>query len=172
MKIGVLSDSHDYLPNVEKAMKIFVDEDVKLIVHCGDIVAPFIKMGFGPLESHPIEMIGVYGNNDGERAGIRRLLKGTFNVMGDFYETEREGKKIAIYHGTYAPLLENTIDSQNYDLVLTGHTHQVRIEKRGKTLVVNPGATYGYFTGKASCAVIDISGTDLKEENVQIFDLK
>ena len=82
------------------------------------------------------------------------------------------GKKIAIYHGTYAPLLENTIDSGNYDLVLTGHTHQIRVEKRGKTLVVNPGATYGFFSGNASCAVVDISGEELSKDNVQIFDLK
>jgi predicted phosphodiesterase len=36
-----------------------------------------------------------------------------------------------------------------------GHSHAPLIEKRGRTLVVNPGECCGYLSGKRSIAFVD-----------------
>ena len=41
MKIGVLSDTHDHIPKIKRAVEIFNEEKVDLVLHSGDIVAPF-----------------------------------------------------------------------------------------------------------------------------------
>jgi len=168
MKLGVFSDSHDHLPNIRQVIEIFLRENVNKIVHCGDLVAPFIRRSLTELEEKKIETIGVYGNNDGERTNLNRILAPLMEIKGDFHETSWNGHKIAIYHGS-DPHLLNAIIKSEYDLVLTGHTHQVRVEMVGKTLVVNPGETCGYLTGKTTCALIDLSLHPLTLDAVQII---
>ncbi|NIO23209.1 MAG: YfcE family phosphodiesterase, partial [Candidatus Aenigmarchaeota archaeon] len=41
MKIGIMSDTHDQTRRVRKAVDIFNKEKVELVIHCGDIIAPF-----------------------------------------------------------------------------------------------------------------------------------
>ncbi len=45
MLIGVVSDTHDNLPLVEKAVKRLNEEKVNLVLHAGDYVAPFVPAG-------------------------------------------------------------------------------------------------------------------------------
>src|SRR6056297_2357687 len=149
MKIGVFSDSHDHMINIEKATKVFLENDVQKIVHCGDLVAPFIKKAMSSLNGSKIEAVGVFGNNDGERDNMNRIFGDVMKIKGDFMELNWNGHKIAVYHGTYQKMMKGLIDSQKYDLVLTGHTHNIWVERVGKTLVVNPGETCGILTGKA-----------------------
>ncbi|MHA1520401.1 MAG: metallophosphoesterase [Promethearchaeota archaeon] len=171
MKIGVMSDSHDHLSNITKAIDFFITEKVGKIIHCGDYVAPFVKRSMKSLASSGIEAIGVFGNNDGERDGLHKILGKTLKIFGDFHELELEDHRIAIYHGTIAKILQNVIHSQDYDLVLTGHTHEVKIVKYQKTLVVNPGETCGYLTGTPTCAVINLSTKILTPESITIVNL-
>jgi putative phosphoesterase len=42
------------------------------------------------------------------------------------------------------------------DLVVTGHTHDVRIETRDGKLLVNPGGRCGWVTGRRTAAVVDL----------------
>jgi len=49
MKIAIISDSHDNIPNIEKFLTWAKDNQVEMIIHCGDIAAPaMIKELFGP----------------------------------------------------------------------------------------------------------------------------
>jgi putative phosphoesterase len=43
----------------------------------------------------------------------------------------------------------------SYDVIVHGHTHEARVQRQGKTLVVNPGETCGYLTGESSIALLD-----------------
>jgi putative phosphoesterase len=173
MKIGVLSDSHDHLTNIKKAIDLFVEARVDKIVHCGDMVAPFIIRAMGTLENaKQIEVIGIYGNNDGERAGLRKVLKGFMEIKGDFYETTWDQVKIAVYHGTELKLLDALIQSKLYNIIFCGHTHQLRVETVNGVLVVNPGETCGYLTGRPTCVIVDLKeGKNITKDNVQIIDL-
>ncbi|QEE17591.1 metallophosphoesterase [Promethearchaeum syntrophicum] len=171
MKIGVLSDSHDHLDNIKKVIDIFLQQKVEKIIHCGDIVAPFVVRVMGELEGKDIEAIGVYGNNDGERRGLIKILGEIMKIKGDFHEVRWNDKKIAIYHGTDKRLLDSVIQSQNYDLVLCGHTHQVRIEQQGKTVILNPGETCGYLFGKATCAIVDLAIEPFDTKSIEIINI-
>ena len=171
MKIGVFSDSHDHMDNIRKAVDIFLEQKVEKIVHCGDIIAPFMVRAMSDLKGKDIEIIGVYGNNDGERLGLYKILGEIMKIKGDFHEVTWNEKKIAVYHGTDNRILDSVIKSQKYDLVLCGHTHQVRIEKQGKTVICNPGETCGYLSGKATCAVVDLTSETFDTKSIKIFDI-
>ena len=41
MKIGVISDTHDHLENISKAVTVFNNKNVDVLIHCGDYVSPF-----------------------------------------------------------------------------------------------------------------------------------
>ena len=71
MKIGAISDTHDNLAAVSAALRRFQEAGVEAILHAGDYVAPFCLKWL--LETAlPLE--GVFGNCDGERAGLAKLL--------------------------------------------------------------------------------------------------
>lgn len=161
MLVGLISDTHDFLPIVEKAVKKFNDENVKLVLHAGDYVAPFVIPRFKELKA---ELIGVFGNNDGDR----ELLKKRFGeheemeLRGNFAELRVNNKKIALLHGTEEELLKALIDGQNFDILVHGHTHKAEVYRKGKTLVVNPGEACGYLTGKSTIAFLDTEKVEAK----------
>jgi len=76
------------------------------------------------------------------------------------------GRRIALLHGHEDALLRSLITHGCYDVVVHGHDHKVKVEKRGSTLVVNPGEVCGYVSGRSSFGILD---TDRLE--VDIHDL-
>ncbi len=42
MLIAVMSDSHDNIWNLQKALGIVKEKGAEMIIHCGDFVAPFM----------------------------------------------------------------------------------------------------------------------------------
>ncbi len=154
MKIGVLSDTHDRLEAIELAMARFNQERVQHVFHAGDIISPFTASSFKPLKA---KLHIVWGNNDGDKM----LLKEKFEAMkavahGDFMDTELEGRRIAMTHGTHAAITRALARCKEYDLVITGHTHKPEIKEEGKTLIVNPGAASGYLAQERTVAIVDL----------------
>jgi len=39
--IGIMSDSHDHMEAIRAAVEVFNQAGVKLVVHAGDLIAPF-----------------------------------------------------------------------------------------------------------------------------------
>jgi len=76
-------------------------------------------------------------------------------VAGEAAELEVAGRRVAVYHGTSPILLRALVESGLYDVVVYGHTHQAVVERRGGTLVVNPGELCGCLTGRSTYAVVD-----------------
>ena len=165
MLTGLIADTHDNLPMVNKAVKKLNEMDVGLVLHAGDYVAPFVIPKFKELKA---KLIGVFGNNDGDR----ELLKKRFNeyedleVRGNFAEIIVGGLKIALLHGDEEELLEALINSQSFDIVVHGHNHKAEVYQKGKTLIVNLGEVCGYLTGKSTIALLD---TD--ERKAEIIEL-
>ena len=65
MKIGIISDTHDDVGNVQRAIEMFNVERVQSVIHAGDYIFPGIVKEFEKLNS---KLIGVLGNNDGEKS--------------------------------------------------------------------------------------------------------
>lgn len=65
MKIGLISDTHDNIQNIRRAVRKFNDKHVDLVIHAGDIVSP------NAVESlADVKLVGVLGNNDKDVAGL------------------------------------------------------------------------------------------------------
>jgi putative phosphoesterase len=166
MFIGAISDTHDSLPQIEKAVKFFNDKKVNLVLHAGDYVAGFVVPKLKMLNC---PLIGVFGNNDGDHALLEKRFSETTNCkLRDRFAqiTLEDGFRIALLHGHETELLEAIIDSQYFDAVVHGHSHNLTSEKKGKTLSVNPGEACGYLTGKPTVAIIDT-----QKREAQIFEL-
>jgi len=65
-------------------------------------------------------------------------------------------------HGTETELLDAIINSGYFDAVIHGHSHYKSIERKGKTLAVNPGEVCGYLTGKCTLALLDTAKREAK----------
>ena len=152
--IGVISDTHDNLPLIEKAVKRLNEEKVELVLHAGDYVAPFVIPKFKALNA---KLIGVFGNNDGDHEFLKKRFSECKNceIRGRFAEIDADGFKIALLHGDEEELLNALINCGGFDAVIHGHLHEVGASKKGKTLVVNPGEVCGYLTGKSTIALLD-----------------
>ncbi|MFQ5463404.1 MAG: metallophosphoesterase [Phycisphaerae bacterium] len=146
MLVGVLSDTHDRLPKIHEALKLFSERRVEAIVHPGDFVAPFAVR---PLLEFDGPVHATFGNNDGERAGLSELMPQIAD--GPLWVT-LGGRKVLIHHflGWCAPK-----DVQRADIVITGHTHVVLNEEVEGRLHLNPGECCGWVNGVCTVAVLD-----------------
>ncbi len=144
--IGIISDTHDNLPNIKVATDIFNQCNVSIVVHCGDFVAPFALTAFKELQC---PLIGVFGNCDGEEEYLlTQAIKLNFAIFKPPHLTEISGRKILITHKP------SVLDS-NIDIQLYGHTHKPEI-KYGKPLVINPGEASGWIYNKPTIAILNL----------------
>lgn len=154
MLIGLMADTHDNLPMIDKAIKMFNEKNVELVLHAGDYGAAFVIPHFKNLHAR---LIGVFGNNDGDH----ELLKKRFSenerleIRGNFAALTVDNLKIALLHGNETELLGSLIENGGFDVVVHAHTHNAKVYKKGGTLVVNPGEVCGYLTGKSTIALLD-----------------
>jgi uncharacterized protein len=152
MKIGLISDTHDNIQNIQKATSLFNDRRVSFVIHAGDIVSPETVEAFTG-----VKLIGILGNNDLKVEELTNAFdKIGGQLKGELCEMEQDDLIFAIYHGTNLRRKESLIQSGRYDVVVCGHTHKVQNKKVEKTLVVNPGTANGWFFGySATAAVFD-----------------
>ncbi len=160
MKVGIMADTHDRLPFIDKAVRRLNEEKVDLVLHAGDYIAPFVVSHFKPLGA---EMIGVFGNNDAELELLRRKFEEIdIQIRGRFAEIHLDGLRIAMLHGEMEELLKSLIETSHYDVIVHGHTHQVQTFREGKTLIINPGEVCGYLTKRATVALLNIETLEVR----------
>ena len=147
MIIGILSDTHDNLPQIEKAVKFFNQKKVDFVLHAGDFIAPFTV---DKLRKLSCEWLGVFGNNDGEKEGLS--VKSEGRIRKPPLRIRLAGRKIIVIHDRKA------IDfkKEKADLIIFGHSHKAELAKNNGKLIVNPGECSGWLSGKFSVAVADL----------------
>ena len=151
--IGAMSDTHDRLDAVEKAISFFNSQEVTDVLHAGDLVSPFVVPLFTKLKA---KLHYVWGNNEGDHDYITvKFADIGLRPLGDFAALQLGGKKIALLHGTHEEIVDLLVKSDVYDLVVRGHSHKAEIIE-GETLVVNPGETCGYLSGRQTVALINL----------------
>ena len=182
MKIGIISDTHDDVDNVQSAIQLFNSENVELVIHAGDYIFPGIVLEFKKLDAR---LIGVLGNNDGERVHLlKNFLSIGAELKGELGELEVDGLVFGIYHGTDEQVKINLVNSGNYDIIVTGHTHRIEMaamhsatnsnnkrikyqsrtsQNRAQTLILNPGTAH---------RKIDTISGAFKEGGIIFFDTK
>lgn len=96
MKIGLISDTHDYIRNIQRSVREFNDKHVDIVIHAGDFAGPTAIESF-----KGVKLVGVLGNNDKDIPGlISAFNKIHGELKGEIFETVYDGMKFAIYHGT------------------------------------------------------------------------
>ncbi len=148
MKIGIMSDTHDNLPRIRSAVAMLSGEGAQVLIHAGDIVAPF---SVKEIMKFPGEVFGVFGNNDGEIAGIKKIWK---HIFFGPYLLELGGLRIVVCHD---PFDIERAPYENVDVHIYGHNHEPEI-RQGHPLVVNPGECGGWLSGRSTCALLDTDG--------------
>ena len=146
MLVGVISDTHDRLPAVDAGLAALLERDVEVIIHPGDIIAPFAARKFTTL---PVPVHVTYGNNDGERAGLKSVLPQI--VDGPLF-VELGGRNILVHH-----FIDwcDAADVAKADVIITGHTHAVSVERRDGKLFLNPGEACGWVNGVCTVATLE-----------------
>jgi uncharacterized protein len=148
--IGIMSDSHDNLDAIRKTVKLFNSKDLDIVIHAGDLISPFTATEFQKLDP---ELVAVYGNNDGEREGLKIAYE-DICLLEDFKEISVEGWKFSIIHGTNPAIVDSLRKSGKYDVVVRGHTHKLEI-LNGNTMLINPGEVCGYVSSKQTVVLLD-----------------
>ncbi len=98
MKIAILSDIHDNVWNLKKALAMNELQETEAMLFCGDLCAPFIVKLLGMGYSKPIHL--VLGNNDGDVAAIISNAASFSNIQihGEYFRGEFGGKTLAANH--------------------------------------------------------------------------
>ena len=159
MFIGIMSDTHDNLPLVKKAIEVFNTRDVQHLIHAGDYTSPFTLKLFRDLKC---EYTGIFGNNDGDKLLLQERAGGRIRPQPHVFTLH--GRKIVVMHEHH--VIEALAESGHFDLVVYGHTHEADIRKVGSTLVVNPGEVGTWLYGKSSIAI-----ADLEKMNAELIHL-
>ena len=153
MKIGLLSDSHDNLPKIEKAVRFFNKNKVDFVLHAGDFIAPFVVTRLKHLAS---DWCGVFGNNDGERKGLSHISEGKIKVGP--VRMKLDNKNITLAHD----INQISALTEPADVIVFGHTHKAQISKQDNKLLINPGECAGWLTNKSTVALVDLVNLSAK----------
>ncbi len=148
--IGVISDSHDNLPAIRRAVGLFTEAGCRLVVHAGDFVAPFAAAELRTLGC-PVK--AVFGNCDGERPGLAKALKDIGEIREAPFPFEFEGLRFLIIH--LDGLIDRYLASEAPNVLIFGHTHRPLVERRAGTLLLNPGEAGGWLRGRGTVALLD-----------------
>jgi hypothetical protein len=148
MLVGVFSDTHDHLVAIDKALAAFEAEQVEAVVHAGDFIAPFALRAI--VSRLKVPLLAVFGNNDGERRGLTRLLADLRDGPRRF---ELGGRTFCLVHDA-AQLSAD--DESGVDIVVSGHTHAPSESRLGGgQFYLNPGECCGWLTGIGRAALLD-----------------
>ncbi len=161
MKIGLLSDTHNYLDPRIPGYFSECDE----IWHAGD----FGTISIAEQLRNVAPVFGVYGNIDGEDVRKEYPLHQRF---------EREGVDVWMTHigglpGRYCIPIRDEIESNPPDMFICGHSHILKIardQSLNKMLYVNPGAAgkHGFHLYRTAVRFEISSG---KVKNMEVINM-
>ena len=150
MRIGVISDTHNYLD--PKVHKLF--GGVEHILHAGDIGLPSIL-----LELQEIAPVTAVSGNTDDPGFHYRLTE----------IVALAGRKFLLHHIVNPRLpddsLQELIARERPDVLVFGHTHKPFSETIGGTLFFNPGyAGKSRFGMERTLAILDCTGKNIRPE--------
>jgi len=160
MLIGLISDTH--IPDRAKVLPTKVLEafnDVELILHAGDLTSPRVIEELE--EIAPV--MAVQGNMD--RANGIDLPKAKV--------IEAEGLRIGVIHGEVYPRADSDqliylAKELDVDILVSGHSHQPKIEQNHGVLLLNPGSPIVPRLADRTVMLLEINNKQVDVEIVKI----
>jgi putative phosphoesterase len=165
MRLGIISDIHDHLHNLQPVVA-WLSGKTDLLICCGDLCSPFImdelKKYTGPVHI-------IFGNNDADLYRITRKSDSRVQAQGEFLELDLNGFRVAANHfdNIAAPIARSGL----YDLVCFGHNHRYSLAQHGRTLALNPGTLMGWAFGPSGAQRVPptFAVFDTKTKEPQLF---
>ena len=156
MRIGVVSDTHNHLPNVARVVELLNAAGVERVVHTGDITQAKTLEVLARLAA-PLH--AVFGNNDaGERAALEAAGERLGIALADPpLELFWADRRIIVVHD---PRDLEAIDLP--DVALHGHTHRRTIERTDGCVVFNPGECAGHLPGHNAVGLVDLATLEVE----------
>ena len=137
MHIAILSDSHDHIPNLQRAVSLANREGAELLIHCGDLISPFMLTYLHAFQG-PVHLI--YGNNAGDQHLISSRCATAFdNIQHHGFHGTIVSSSLRIAFNHYPELARELALSGAYDLVCYGHDHIFSVDRLDGCLLLNPG---------------------------------
>ena len=157
MRVGVVSDTHNHIKNVQEIVELFNASDVSRVIHTGDITQAKTLDLFAMLNA---DFFGVYGNNDLERDSLEDAVnRHGFYFVDPPLILNWHNRKIAVLHD---PLDVIKLPQADHDLVIHGHTHLYRAEQTNGQLIFNPGECAGHMPGLNTVGIVDLVSMDVE----------
>lgn len=158
MRIGVVSDTHDHLPNVRRIVEIFNAAGVSRVVHTGDITQSKTLHALSPL---CCPMLGVYGNNDVERTILEETADRLgFQLVDPPLRVRWLEREVVVVHD---PRELTKLELDSGTLALYGHTHRTSQEwRQDGALAFNPGECAGMLEGHNTIGIVDLVQLDVE----------
>lgn len=157
MKLGIISDIHDNIPNLNKCLKWLIEDAAEQIICLGDITnLDTIKYLADNFAGDVFIVRGNADNYEDKEISAFNNIK----YLGDTTSIEITGLTIGMVHEPFK-IESLKKDAKNYDFIFHGHTHKPWLEKVGKTTIANPGNLAG--TGyQATFATFDTNKKSLE----------
>jgi putative phosphoesterase len=144
MLIAIISDIHDNIPNLKKALDYCMLNKIEKIICCGDLASletlDFLNDNFGG------EIFYTFGNMDNDFLQNYPFENDQYKktkVFKDFGETELDGKRVAFVH--FPKEAHELCESGKYKFVFYGHTHKPFEESVNNCKMLNPGNVANQF---------------------------
>ena len=138
MKIAIVSDIHDNIPNLMKVLDYCRENNIEKIICCGDLASietlDYLNDNFAR------EIFFVFGNMDNEYLKNYPFKNNQYKntkIFKYFGETEIENRKIAFVH--FPREAKELCETGKYDFVFHGHTHKPWTEIINNCTLLNPG---------------------------------
>ena len=159
MLVGVVSDTHNNIKNIENIINIFNKEEVNLVIHTGDVSKAETLRLFSRLSC---PMLGVFGNNDRIEKGLKEVCdECNFNFQDPPFPLTLGDKKIAVFHEP--ELIDGYIkEHEDVQLIIHGHTHRHREETLDNIMIFNPGESAGSLKGKNALGIINLNSLEIR----------
>lgn len=162
MNIAIISDIHDHIQNLRKALRQLSGADV--LICCGDLCSPFIidELGKGFARQTHV----VFGNNDADlfRITMKAQAFEQIRLHGEYFEAEFAGKRFAVNH--FDNIGRALAKSPEFDVVCFGHNHRFDISEQGGATLINPGEIMGGLTGRSTFATYDTASGQARRVDV------
>jgi len=123
----------------KKAIEIFKERGVDLVIHAGDLTSPKMMDLFKDLNCK-----FVLGNADIDVESINQKSQEMgFGPVEGSWDFVLDGKRFILFHGDDVPMFREAVASGKYDYIVKGHTHFFENYVSNRTRIINPGTLFG-----------------------------
>jgi putative phosphoesterase len=152
VKIGIISDTHDNLRNLETALNILKSEGIAKVLHCGDLCGPATVEALTDFD------VWIVRGNMDDHPELELTIAETLerSRLAELHRLTLDGYSAAMLHGHQEGELRRLIHAGEYAYVFQGHTHRRRDQRIGPTRVINPGALGGMRWQQRSFCILDL----------------